>query len=187
MLQAEEEANLGSGGKAKPAPKSTTTKKKKDDLSLLEGALVKDAEKKQRAKKEKEEQLKREAAEAERRRKEEEEERRKTMDPLLLNTQAMLGGLGMTDDNDDQAMLVGRKANVAAFEENAASGIDAALDVVGGGGNEVKSMKALYTAYEARMLPKFKEDYPGLRLTQYKERIFQSWKTSPENPANQHP
>jgi hypothetical protein len=30
-----------------------------------------------------------------------------------------------------------------------------------------------------------KADYPGLRLTQYKEKIFALWKKSPENPENQ--
>jgi hypothetical protein len=30
-----------------------------------------------------------------------------------------------------------------------------------------------------------KEDLPGLKLSQYKDRIFEAWKKSPENPANQ--
>lgn len=30
-----------------------------------------------------------------------------------------------------------------------------------------------------------KEDLPGLKLSQYKDRIFEMWKKSPENPANQ--
>ena len=34
-------------------------------------------------------------------------------------------------------------------------------------------------------MPQVKEDYPGLKLSQYKEKIFQLWKKSPENPANQ--
>ncbi len=28
-----------------------------------------------------------------------------------------------------------------------------------------------------------KEDYPGMKLSQYKDRIFEAWKKSPENPA----
>jgi hypothetical protein len=30
-----------------------------------------------------------------------------------------------------------------------------------------------------------KEELPGLKLSQYKERIFEQWKRSPENPDNQ--
>jgi hypothetical protein len=39
-------------------------------------------------------------------------------------------------------------------------------------------------AYEERMLPVLKEDLPGLKLSQYKERIFEMWKKAPENPMN---
>ena len=30
-----------------------------------------------------------------------------------------------------------------------------------------------------------KSDHPGLKLSQYKERIFELWKLAPENPKNQ--
>jgi hypothetical protein len=30
-----------------------------------------------------------------------------------------------------------------------------------------------------------REELPGLKLSQYKDRIFNNWKTSPENPMNQ--
>jgi hypothetical protein len=40
-------------------------------------------------------------------------------------------------------------------------------------------------AFEERMLPEVKADYPGLKLSQYKEKIFDIWKKSPENPLNQ--
>lgn len=45
--------------------------------------------------------------------------------------------------------------------------------------------KALYNAYYERELVAMKEDLPGLKLSQYKDRIFENWKKSPENPANQ--
>jgi hypothetical protein len=57
--------------------------------------------------------------------------------------------------------------------------------VMGIHGQPLKSAKALYNDYEQRMLPTMKEEYPGLRLTQYKEKIWSLWKKSPENPANQ--
>jgi len=175
-LLAEEEAALGPGGKAKKTPtlsKNKGKKKKKNDLSLLEDALVSGAEKKQKAKKKsdlaKAEKLKAETAKK--------MEREKPLDPLLSNTESMIRGTA-----DD---LVGRAANKALDEENAASGIDGALDAMDIGGGQATSTKGLFKAYEERMMPQMKEEYPGLKLSQYKEKIFQKWKKSPENPANQ--
>ena len=45
--------------------------------------------------------------------------------------------------------------------------------------------KAAWEDYYARMLPKMKEEKPGLKLMQYKSRIFEMWQRSPENPRNQ--
>ena len=184
LLAEEEEANLGPGGKvAKKVPTLSKNKggkkKKNNDLSFLEDALVSGAEKKVKAKKKadlaKAEKL--QALQLQTKKKDEE-----PMDPLLANTEGMIGATS----ND----LVGRAANKALDEENAASGIDGALDSlhvsVGTGGTGIhNSAKGLFKAYEARMMSEIKEDYPGLKLSQIKEKIFQKWKKSPENPANQ--
>lgn len=45
-----------------------------------------------------------------------------------------------------------------------------------------KRQKALHKAYVDKMMPVVKQDFPGLRMTQYQEKIFDMWKTSPENP-----
>jgi hypothetical protein len=45
--------------------------------------------------------------------------------------------------------------------------------------------QALYNAYYENQLVVMKEELPGLKLSQYKERIFELWKRSPENPDNQ--
>jgi len=45
-------------------------------------------------------------------------------------------------------------------------------------------MKALYSAFEERELARLKVDQPGLKLSQYKERIFALWQKSNENPQN---
>jgi hypothetical protein len=89
----------------------------------------------------------------------------------------MIGG------TEDQ--LVGRAANKAL--EGGFSGIDGALDTlnISSGPAAVPSGKALYKAFEERNLAELKEDYPHLKLSQYKDKIFQKWKKSPENPANQ--
>ncbi len=174
-LLAEEESAMGSGGKAKKTPTLSKGKgkKKKNDLSLLEDALVSGAEKKVKAKK-RAEQAKAEKLKEEASKKKEAE---KPLDPLLANTEGMIQG---TEDD-----LVGRAAN-KALDTQDASGIDGALDAMNiSVGGEPKSAKALFKAFEERLLPEMKEDYPGLKLSQYKDKIFQKWKKSPENPANQ--
>ena len=93
------------------------------------------------------------------------------------------------DDMDSGGALIGRRANQARMEEAKASGIEAALDSLnvggsGGGGPKLVSAKALYAAFEDRMLPQVKADHPGLRLSQYKEKVWVLWKKAPENPAN---
>ncbi|KAJ1962205.1 hypothetical protein IWQ62_003605 [Dispira parvispora] len=45
--------------------------------------------------------------------------------------------------------------------------------------------KAAYTAYEARELPRLKEENKGLRLNQIKQIMWKNWQKSPENPFNQ--
>jgi Coiled-coil domain-containing protein 124 /Oxs1 len=168
-LLAQEEAALGAGGKPKP---TSSIKKanggKKDDLSLL---LVHAAEKTSRQKKQAELEKKRkeELAAQERAAKEKE-----ALDPLMQNTNMMLEG------------AVGREGNVQAMEETL-SGLDGALQTlnISVPGGDVKSQRALHMAFEEKMLPIVKADFPGLRLSQYKEKIFTSWKKSPENPQNQ--
>ena len=34
------------------------------------------------------------------------------------------------------------------------------------------------------MMPQMKEDFPGLKLRQYQQKIFDMWVKSPENPRN---
>ena len=177
-LLAQEEEILAAAGKAKnKEPALSKKSKKKDDLSLLEGALVGAAEKKVKAQRQAERLKEQKQKEEEAKKKEDE----KPLDPLLANTNAMIAG---TEDD-----LVGRAANQAAMSENHASGIDGALESLNlsTGPLSAPSAKALYKAFEERMLPEVKADYPGLKLSQYKEKVFQMWKKSPENPANHVP
>ena len=48
-----------------------------------------------------------------------------------------------------------------------------------------KRRKAAYKDFYERELPIMKEELPGLKLGQYKDKIFAKWMKSPENPANQ--
>jgi hypothetical protein len=172
-MLAAEEAELGPGGKIK-ASVGVKKKggKKKNDLGLLEDALVGAADKKTKAKKLAEKQKKERLEKEAKARAEKAQQEAAALDPLLQNTNAMLEG------------AAGREGNLQAME--GASGLDGALETLNiSGGMEVKSHRALHMAFEERMLPIMKEDYPGLRLTQYKEKIFALWKKSSENPHNQ--
>lgn len=179
LLAQEESGVPDGGGKGKKliqAAKKKSAGKKKDDLSLLEDALQSSADKAAKKKK----------AELAAKKKQEEEaiaakaaaakQKEASADPLLVNSEAMIG-------NEDQ---VGRRANQARMEAADTSGINAALGALNVHGSVVTSAKALYNEFESRMMPIVKEEHPGLRLSQYKEKIFAMWKKSPENPAN-HP
>lgn len=180
LLAAEEDA-LGTSGnaKAKKALQQSAKKnknKKKDDLSLLEDALQSAADKK--VKKKRAEELKKQQAITPKP-KPTTSAPDAPIDPLLSNTNAMIGGAGGSDEGD--ALGVGRNANKQRMEHT--SGLDAALDTLDIGGTKPSIMT--YAEFEAKMLPVVKEDYSGLRLSQYKEKVFNLWKKSPENPANQ--
>ena len=180
-LLAEEEKQMGPGGKGAKKTSALSKKnknKKKDDLSLLEDALVGAADKKAKAKRQAERRKEEESKRLEQARNEKEKE--KPVDPLLENTEKMIQGTA-----DD---LVGRKANVSAGVDGPSSGIDAALGSLSVGDSAVgaaPSRKALFKAYEERKMVELKEEFPNLKLSQYKDKIFQLWKKSMENPDNQ--
>jgi hypothetical protein len=176
LVKAEEAELMGTVVKKTPTQQKKGGKKKKNDVSLLllqgeADALVKNADKKLKAEKKLAA-----AKEQETTRRLLDEQKKQAelipMDPLLQNTESML------------QVPAGRSINKQSMEEGAASGLDAALASMGGL-NSTQTMT--YKEFEERMLPIVKEDYPGLRLTQYKEKVFQMWKKSPENPSNQMP
>lgn len=195
LLRQEEEAmgsgkaikSVGSGMKSKQQKK----KKNKNDFSMLEDALVSAADKKTKA-----------AKRAERLKKEAEEQKQKELalkkateeanvDPLLANTNAMIGMSINDNDGDlDSDGYTGRQANIQRGQASEGSGLEGAIQAlsIGGGAQDQhpeKRMKALHKAFEERMMPQMKDDYPGLKMSQYKEKIFTLWKKSPENPMNQ--
>lgn len=95
---------------------------------------------------------------------------------------------------DDYARMVGQKIDNRSTDV-VVSGVDDALAAAGemmsiGEDAPVdkhpeKRMKAAFKAYEEQQMPIMRQDYPGLKLSQYKERIFQQWQKAPENPMNQ--
>ena len=158
-------------------------KGKTDDFSLLEAGLTTAAEKKAKAK-----------AKLEREKKEKEAKKVQDAQAAAAAARASqkISGNGIVDAED---MLAGHLDDEvqgwlnSAIEGDVASGLDAGLSSLKMGKDEAdahpeKKMKALHKAFEERMLPEMKESHPGLKLSQYKEKIFELWKKSPENPLN---
>mmetsp|Transcript_2753 Transcript_2753/g.4155 ORF Transcript_2753/g.4155 Transcript_2753/m.4155 type:complete len:260 (+) Transcript_2753:119-898(+) len=183
-LMAEEEAEMSSSkpkaAKLNPTAKSKKGKKKKNDISLLEEALVGNADKKDKAAK-RADRLKKEREEKqrlEREKKKQTAQEQVNLDPLLANTNAMIG---------NSINGAGTLNKSLAKGEVDASGVDAALGALSIAKDDEhpeKRMRALHKAFEERMMPEVKHDYPGLKRSQYLEKIFALWKKSPENPMN---
>eukprot|EP00811_Abedinium_folium_P016194 NODE_25136_length_598_cov_1.666667.p3 GENE.NODE_25136_length_598_cov_1.666667~~NODE_25136_length_598_cov_1.666667.p3 ORF type:complete len:81 (-),score=25.87 NODE_25136_length_598_cov_1.666667:355-597(-) len=66
-----------------------------------------------------------------------------------------------------------------------ASGIDAMLNALGDTGAAPKASRMTYKEFESANLDRIKDDHPGLKMSQYKDRCFKAWERSPENPKNQ--
>ncbi|GMI33928.1 hypothetical protein TeGR_g12749 [Tetraparma gracilis] len=178
-LLAEEEAGLGAGGRAKAGGiGKKNVKGKKDDLSFLEDGLVSAADKK--ARKKKEDATKKAAAQL---RKEGEAQAAKAAKAGSLTGNGIVDASEITGDG-----LGGIAGNQnAPLDDGGVSGIDGGLSVFSFGDRpEIsdKNRRALHLQFEEKTLPRMREEQPGLRLQQYKERIFELWRKSPENPAN---
>ncbi|UVC54493.1 hypothetical protein MACJ_004043 [Theileria orientalis] len=65
----------------------------------------------------------------------------------------------------------------------AASGIDDVLSSLAIEADH-KSIKTTYMEFQERKMAELKEEYPNLKLSQYKDMIYKQWKKSPENPFN---
>lgn len=97
-------------------------------------------------------------------------------------------GKGIVEDN---SLLL--ENNNRAEDTFDARGLDQALDAISvatgkeGSAVEVgtKNIKAAYMAWEEVQLPIMKEEHPGLKRSQYKDRLSQLWRKAPENPINQ--
>lgn len=77
-------------------------------------------------------------------------------------------------DNRTEAVVDARSLDAAVSQLN-----------LGDDRHPEKRAKALFNQYFERRLPEIKEEKPGLKLMQYKARIFDEWQKHPENPRNQ--
>jgi len=181
LLKAEEEL-MGAGGKLKTAGMATklaSRKKKKgggSDLDFLTDSLVTGAEAKKKKKKE-------EAA-----KKKELEEQQKLEAAKKKEESAIDFGNGISNQVDQLNLEEGGNQNRELGIDEPASGIEGANSIFGFGQAEDKDqapekrMKAAHMAFEERVLPEFREQYPSLKLSQLKQKIFAEFQKSSENP-----
>ena len=78
-------------------------------------------------------------------------------------------------------------ATIADDAQVIASGFDTVSDALSGlsaqpDRHPERRMKAAFLQYQSTHLPKLKRDIPGLRLSQYKQMLWDKWLKSPENP-----
>lgn len=71
------------------------------------------------------------------------------------------------------------------FEEHSiyATGIDNAINILSND-NKLDNIKLSFEEFYKEKLPIIKEQIPGLRLSQYQDKIKKLWKSSIENPMN---
>lgn len=89
------------------------------------------------------------------------------------------------EENPNQQMA----ALMAAEGAVEARSVEDAIAVLNVGGTPVdrhpeKRMKAAYSAFEERELPRLKQENPNMRLSQLKQLLKKDWMKSPENPMN---
>ena len=180
-ILAEEEAN-NSG--IKKAAGSKLKKKGKDDFDLLNAALANapktKAQKEAEAKKKLDDEKKLKELEARERK---ESQKKAAEDEIRKNA-----AKGIIMNHTDELMVhINNHLDEEDFDD--ATGLDAALGLMsmgstGSADRPEKRMKAAYNAYYEYQLPIMKSEYPNLKLSQYKERIFDNWQKAPENPKN---
>jgi len=144
-------------GKQRKAERKKGGKPKKNDMSALDAFLAQEeAEKKKKAKK-------------------------KALASATLNTNVEADDLLKPNLNRE---LLAQKAN----GEVVASGIDGALEALNandGAAEKAPNRKALYMAFEEREMARLRDENPGLKRSQLKDKVWKLWQKSPENPDNQ--
>lgn len=153
--------------------KKPKTKRGKDDFKLLNEALKSVPKtKQQREKEEKEKDQERKTKELmllndkkkEQQIKEEEEEKKLRQRGIITNTDFDM-----------------KFENKSLENEVNISSIDGAIDLLN---NNKQNIKDIYKSFYDEQMIILKADNPGLRLSQYNDRIQKLWRNSPMNPKN---
>ena len=187
--QAEKAAALAEDEEAIASVTVKTSKKKKgkDDFADLQAALAK-APKTAAQKASERKAAEAEKKKADRKKAEEEAKAAKETRDAEEDVQARkYASKGMVSNYMDD-LLAHKKTDNKLNDEDTLdlTGLDSVFEALAGPGLADKHprMKAIYSAYYEEQLPIMKEMYPGLKLSQYKERIYVQFQKAPENPNN---
>lgn len=167
LLQADEESTSNIKVTAKKGKKSKT-----DDFAMLNQSLA--SAPKTKKQKEQEEKIKEQLE-----RKKHEEKIKHQKEQELLKKEEERKKASLKNINiDHQDELMNKVENKLNYEIEV-SGIDDAIDVL-----ENKKSTCTFNEFHKNKLESLKNLFPGLRLSQYNDKIQQLWKKSPENPKN---
>lgn len=167
----EEADNLSTQGKSVKIKKPK--KNKNDDLEMLKEALKNTPKTKSQIEFEKKQQEKqKQKEESEKRLAQQKEDRELLEQEKLKNIEQ-----GMVYDHDN--IMDMEIHNNLEEDEEVITGMDNILDTF----SSPKNIS--YNSFYQQQLPIVKSEYPGLRLTQYQEKIHILWKKSPLNKNNQ--
>jgi hypothetical protein len=162
LLQQEEDMQINSKLRMKPR------KTKNDLFSLLDETLSKLPKTKQQ--KEKEEKNKKNEISKQRQLFEQEIKNQKQNEEIVKKAELLASNIVADDSFDRKPICEG------------ISGIDNILDEFNDNQNGTANLKVLYNKFYNENIDTIKQENPGLRLTQYNERIQKMWKNSPNNP-----
>ncbi|KAJ8611039.1 hypothetical protein CTAYLR_007071 [Chrysophaeum taylorii] len=161
-----EEDEASNAGVSKPKK----TKKKGEDVSALLMAGLEGQEGKKKKKKDAAKATEPSAEASLRKAQQAQTEKVARSKGIVMQSDVLVANTNRKDDED----------------ESAATGIDEALSMLGVSNAKVesKNLKVLYAAFQEKTIAQLKEESPGLKLSQYKDRCFALWQKSPENPKN---
>ena len=167
QLIAEDDTSLPSGGKRNKGKKSKT-----DSLALLQQALKEAPKTKAQREKEEKEKEKEQRMAEQQRQEMDKKEKQKIQEEYYktLKNKNMVQDDTIFNSSDNQS------------NEIHIHGIESAIAELDNTSMESKNVKVLYNAFREEQLGILKQQQPGLRLSQYEDRIQKMWKTSPQNP-----
>jgi len=91
---------------------------------------------------------------------------------------------GMVANHTEDLMMHSKAHNKLDDEDILeVTGLDDAIDALSIDEKHPR-MKQIYKAYAEAQLPILREEYPGLKLSQYKQKIYDNFQKAPENPNN---
>ena len=93
-------------------------------------------------------------------------------------------GIVMVADDD---LFVANDNHALMDEDESATGLENAISMLKTGEAqpaESKNMRVLYAAFQDKTMPALREEHPGLKLSQYKEKCFALWQKHPDHPNN---